>query len=240
MYIGTRRASHNLKGCSEWASSKKSYDYRQNLTSLANITALYSSDKWTEETGPILTDLWLGVDNAIFEYFGIDTPEPAKQKDGIETAARLAASINVFEAVFAYFYIAAGAFLLILGVLYWFGKTEKSIGEWLSILVRSVFGICITMFCLFSFTDDAAGDGFTSSFWPVPVVAIAYFIGMSTHTTFPMVLTDMVAVIVLDNLLVWHTNKTIAHRTEPIRADSETRRPSEPRHAKGNAANAVK
>ena len=218
---------------------EKTYDYRQNLTSLANVTALYNSDKWSEQTGPILVDLWLGVDNAIFEYFGIETPEPAKQPNGIETAARLSASLNYFEAVFAYFYIAAGAFLLMLGVLYWFGKTEKSIGEWLSILVRSVFGICLTMFCLFSFANNTAVDGFTSSFWPIPVVMIAYFIGMFTHRTFEMGLTDIVPVIVLDNLLVWHTNKRIAHQTEHLQDEPENLGTSNHQHKERNAADTV-
>jgi hypothetical protein len=160
------------------------YDYRHNLTSLANVTARYFSNEWAEEAGPILADLWLGVDDAIFKHFGIETPEPTKTKDGSLSAARLIASINYFAAVFAYFYIAGGCFLLFLGVLYWFGKTEKSIGEWLSVLVRSIFGIGLTMFCLFTFADTTAADGFTSSFWPIPVLMIAYFIGRSSHTIF--------------------------------------------------------
>lgn len=213
----------HVEGLFKKGQLEESYNYRLNLTTLANITATYRSDKWHEEADSVLVDLWVGIANAIFEHFGIEAPEPAGKEETSVVVAKLAASLNVFATVFAYFYIAAGAFLLLLAVMYWFGKTKKSVGEWLSILVRVVFGVCVAMFCLFSFIENGAQDGFTSSFWPIPVVMIAYFIGKFDPAEYiPMPLADISAVIILDNLLVWHTNKTIARQTAHIRPDIET------------------
>jgi len=68
---------------------EESYDYQQNLTALASINATYLSDKWHDEADTILLDLWTGVANAIFEHFGIETPEPQEQEEGGDVVAKL-------------------------------------------------------------------------------------------------------------------------------------------------------
>ena len=78
---------------------------------------------------------------------------------------------------------------MLLAVLYWFGKTKKSRAEWLSIGVRFVAGVGVTMIAVGVWYGNS---NFIVSPWPIPTVMIAFFV-----------------VIVLDNLLVWHSNRTV-------------------------------
>lgn len=83
--------------------------------------------------------------------------------------------------------------------MYWFGKTHKSRGEYMSIGVRMVAG-CAVMVGLIAGTDLTIAVNFDFSSWIIPTVTLSYFV-----------------VIVMDSLLVWHSNKTIARQTSSNR-----------------------
>lgn len=121
---------------------EKAVPYAENLTQILDLKPKFGSDDWNEEAGEIISDLWIQVENFIFENFGIEVPE--KDEQGVDSAtAELAQNdqlFNVFGTVFTYFYIAAGSFLVVLAVMYWFGKTRKSRGEWASVGVRVFAG----------------------------------------------------------------------------------------------------
>ena len=85
--------------------------------------------------------------------------------------------------------------------MYWFGKTHKSRGEYLSMLVRIVAG-CAVMVGLIAGTNLTIASNFDYSSWIIPVVTLSYFV-----------------VIALDSLLVWHSNKTIARQTSANRQE---------------------
>lgn len=156
------------------------YNYHHNLTSLSNITITpYNSTQWQHEAYPILTDLLYGVFNAIFEQFGVEGPHLPDHGANESLQQKTDSLMNVFATVFVYFYIAAGFFLIALAVVYWFGKTQKSLGEWLSILLRTVVGVGLAILCLFGFTSGTPTDNFIMSSWQIPVVVIAYFFGKS-------------------------------------------------------------
>jgi hypothetical protein len=159
------------------------YNYQNNLTALSNITITpYNSTQWQDEAYPILTDLLYGVFNAIFEQFGIEGPEPPDHDVHESLPAKTDALMNVFGTVFIYFYIAAGFFLIALAIMYWFGKTQKTLGEWLSILLRTVVGVGLTLLCLLSLLPGRPSDNFVFSYWQIPIVVIAYFFGKSSIT----------------------------------------------------------
>ena len=88
--------------------------------------------------------------------------------------------------------------VIILGVLYWFGKSHKSRAEWASIFVRVIIGLGLA---LLSTMYDANSDpffNFVQSPWVLPTVALVFGL-----------------VILIDNLLVWYSNKQITrHDTE--------------------------
>jgi hypothetical protein len=83
--------------------------------------------------------------------------------------------------------------------MYWFGKTHKSRGEYMSIGVRTIAGLGV-MVGLLAGTFIPSSSLFDDSAWMIPVVTLAYFV-----------------VIVMDSLLVWHSNKTIGRQTSTNR-----------------------
>jgi len=150
------------------------YDYNQNLTSISTLD--FNSTDWSNRTADIVNDIWYGIQNAIFSNFGIDGAEaPAGHE---ETAVEVGnAYFNTVDTALAYFYISAGCFLIILAVMYWFGKTHKSRGEYVSIAVRVVAGIGIMLTLIANYTSGQSSDNFVISPWLIPVVMLGYFVG---------------------------------------------------------------
>jgi len=183
------------------------YDYNADLIALKNISAPYNSSDWYDEAYLIENKIFFSVYDFLFEQFNVEAPESeAGTNTGTSTLDVATAKIeqsaslfNIFNTVFYYFFIAAGAFLIILAVMYWFGKTHKSRGEYMSIGVRMVAG-CAVMVGLIAGTDLTIAVNFDFSSWIIPTVTLSYFV-----------------VIVMDSLLVWHSNKTIARQTSSNR-----------------------
>lgn len=127
-------------------------------------------------TTDIVDDIWYGIQNAIFSNFGINGAEaPAGHT---ETQVELANGYyNTVDTALAYFYISAGSFLIILAVMYWFGKTHKSRGEYVSIAVRVVAGIGIMLTLIANYTSWQSSGYFVISPWLIPVVMLGYFVG---------------------------------------------------------------
>lgn len=154
------------------------YNYHNNLTSLSGLEGMpFNSTQWRDEAIPILTDLLYGVFNSIFEQFGVEGPHLPNHGAQQSLITKANSLMNIFSTVFVYFYIAAGCLLIALAVMYWFGKTQKTLGEWLSILLRVVAGLGLATLCLFSFTSGEATNGFIFSSWQIPIVMICYFVG---------------------------------------------------------------
>ena len=194
---GVNAVAHKFKN----GTLEEHYDYERNFTSILNINATFGTKEWDNTAGPIVEDLFVGIENFIFQNFGIEVPESSTSKSESLTTAQLKQNnqyYNLFYTVFLYFYIAAGVFLVVLAILYWFGKQHKSRNEWLSILVRVIAGAGLTMASLANYYSPTYWSSyrFFSSAWPILVVVLGYFV-----------------VIVLDNLLVWHGNKTLAKVT---------------------------
>lgn len=207
------------------ANLSTTYDYNADLVALKNIKAPFNSTDWVNEAWDLEDKIFFGVYDWFNNQFDIEAPESSTTTastgntsfaEATERLQEAEALFNVFETVvsftvipttiladvlpqFYYFFIAAGAFLIILAVMYWFGKTHKSRAEYVSILVRVVAGLAV-MVGLYSGTDTVLAGNFDYSSWLIPVVTLSYF-----------------AVIVLDNLLVWHSNKTVGRLTSTNR-----------------------
>lgn len=115
-------------------------DYTGNLTKIHDLKPMFGSKEWDDQAGEIVDDLWIEVENFIFENFGIEVPGQDQTVHTGNEVAQNDALFNVFFTVFYYFYIAAGVFLVILAVMYWFGKRNKTKGEWTSMGVRVIAG----------------------------------------------------------------------------------------------------
>ena len=95
---------------------------------------------------------------------------------GTERFGRTRTAIRIIASpALTYFYIAAGCFLIILAVMYCLGKKRKSNEEYVSIVVRVVAGIGITLTVPPLYSD--LNDNFLGSPWLIPVVMLGYFVG---------------------------------------------------------------
>jgi len=110
----------------------------------------------------------------LFENFNVDLPDD-ESTSGLSAEETLLAHISVFFTVYLYYLIAGGCLLIVLGVLYWFGKTHKSRWEYGSIAVRISAGIGLSLVSI-SYLFSTSGNLFMSP-WMIPMVVIIYFIG---------------------------------------------------------------
>ena len=82
---------------------------------------------------------------------------------------------TIITSAFLYFFISAGAALLILATLLWLGKKKTSGAEWGCVGVRVAIGTGLCLITLMSVTDD--GDNFVLSGWLLPTVVLCYGFG---------------------------------------------------------------
>lgn len=167
------------------------YDYTANLTAMSklNWTSVtdyvsnggYGTDAYNESL-TILNDLYNGLTEFIFYEFNVEVPED-KLKEATSTEERIDALQGVFITIFWYFLISAGVFLIILACMYWSGKKNKTKWEYVSIVVRTLFGLGIALVSVslvtpFNANGSNSGYYLFYSPWMVPLVVIVYFIGM--------------------------------------------------------------
>lgn len=184
------------------------YDYNVNLTALSKINA--STDSGSDKAYAVYTDLYQGLSTFVFSAFDVEVPDDVLES--ATTSSEVVTALDdVFVTVFLYFLIAGGFFLMILGTMYWFGKNNKSKWEYMSIGVRMLVGLGVTLLSTSILTND--GWNLFVSPWMLPFMMLAYFLGklqIRVQRRFLLIF----AVIALDNILVWHSNKTIAHALE--------------------------
>lgn len=154
-----------------------SYNY---TAAALNITHLnISTDAGYNEAYNIYADMWTAVEVFLFENFKVETPSSLSAT--ASEADKNAALADVFWTVFIYYMIAAGSLLIVLGILYWFGKTNKSKWEFGSIAVRVTVGISLTLVTIS--TMYMTGLYLFWSPWMIPMVVIIYFIGKATSSS---------------------------------------------------------
>jgi low temperature requirement protein LtrA len=170
---------------------------------MAHLNGTFNSESWIDGANDAVNELWYGVENFIFENFGIEVDEGSASAEATADGTSIQDEVDqnnklytVFDTVFTYFPIAAGVFLVLLAVLFWMGKQNKSRGEWASVVVRLVAGVGLSMMAL-AVWYPAKGDdgGFVLGPWPVVTVMLAYLF-----------------VIVLDNTLVWYWNRIVVRK----------------------------
>jgi hypothetical protein len=110
----------------------------------------------------------------LFENFNVELPEDQASFEQSEEE-KLDALMSVFVTVFLYYIIAAGCLLVVLGILYWFGKTHKSRWEYGSIVGRIAVGAGLSLVSI-SYLFNTSLNLFMSP-WMIPMVVIIYFIG---------------------------------------------------------------
>lgn len=199
----------------------KSLDSTFNATLLLSAIKKFPENETSPEWSPQASEsafvlvgmLFSGVEAYILEHFGVTGPDAPPLSDWIEGGDEALAGVpsnfvslvtasaeveplwNVVNTVFVYFPIAAGAFLLLLAVMYHLGKRKKSRDEAWSILLRLVMGLVLAVgYTLILYYVDLDWK-LKDSVWPIGVVSFAFFI-----------------VIVGDNMLIWRNNREYEER----------------------------
>lgn len=151
------------------------YAYDRNITAIEDVKYKFGSEKYNVAVGQIINDIWYDMERVAFNSFGVEAPE-AQQTQG--QYAQSNALYEIFNEVWVYFFIAGGSFLIILAVMYWFGKTHKSRGEWYSIAVRAIAGVGLVLGCLNNWVNYyTSSANFVNSPWPMLTMMLGYFVG---------------------------------------------------------------
>lgn len=184
---------------------EKAYDWNRNLTSIANFTEEYGfkSDMWNNRTGELVKTLFTRAQVFVFEAHSdtlaklnavIPVDAVFTRNTQEATQERLEAIYDVFNVTVMSFYIGAGAMLLVLAILYWFNKMHKTKYEFGEMINRVVVGFALIIMGVATVIGDKSTDGFkfSASHWIITIVVLCFIL-----------------VLVLDNLLLWLSRKTL-------------------------------
>lgn len=124
----------------------------------------------------------------------------AEPDDPTQELAYLNSIYASFSTVFVYFFTFAGAFLVLLAVLFLLGKRRKLRGELLAVCVRAICGVVISCLAIMAVPSVAEREGsaytaYMFSAWMLPTVLIVYLL-----------------VIVVDNLLIRYVHSVVKWR----------------------------
>jgi hypothetical protein len=150
-----------------------SYNYTAGAANFSHLD--FATTEGLNKAEDLYSDMLYKVAVFLFENFNVDLPDDDEFNSGLSEEETLQAHVSVFLTVYLYYLIAGGCLLIVLGVLYWFGKTHKSRWEYGSIAVRISVGIGLSLVSI-SYLFSTSGNLFMSP-WMIPMVVIIYFIG---------------------------------------------------------------
>ena len=146
---------------------------------LASLTAAKDSDEAWEAKSSIVAHAL----NFAAESFGIEPPEHSKETAENEEEVVNSLMNETFSTIFLYFFIAAGAVLILASVMFLLGKRHKIRADYINLVVRSLagLGLCLLVTMGLSHDDKVVNtiNAFAWSAWVLPTVAITYAVGMS-------------------------------------------------------------
>jgi hypothetical protein len=153
---------------------KKEYipDFSYNLTQIESLDITKPDEQ--AEIYTIVGDIASSLITWIFKIFGFKVSEELT-KDAKDNFAKAEAVYVAYSTVFVFFLIAAGCVLILLGIMYWFGKNHKSRGEMVSVVVRIVAGAALALVSTSIYTN--ASGALSSSPMMIPLVVIVYLFG---------------------------------------------------------------
>ncbi len=153
-------------------------DYSSNLTAIQHLDINKSQDVY--QINLIVNDIYDSLTVWLFKIFGVKLSD-GLTKNAKDNYAKASAVGEAFSTVFVFFLISAGCVLIILGIMYWFGKTHKSRGEMASVFVRIFAGVGLALVSTSIYT--AAGPKLIFSPWMIPLVLIVFLIGRSSFSS---------------------------------------------------------
>lgn len=161
------------------------YNYNADISIIANISQKFpfKSAEWNAAASPTVDKIFLSASSFVFQAH---SETMSKMLTVAQTPAdpyRLIGTYAVFDTVMLYFYLGAASMLLILGIMYWFGKLHKTKYEFGEIINRTFVGFILGIFGVTVMLSDKSESGFKfrASEWIIAIVVASFFFGKSRH-----------------------------------------------------------
>ena len=164
------------------------YKWDTNLTSIIDLTKNYTfkSIEFNEAQAPIVDKMFDYATNFVFKAHDATMYKmvAAMPEPGVHNA--LNAVYEVFDIVTLYFYVAAGATLLLLSTMYYFGKRNRSKMELGGPIICLIIGFILILigFLGVYINKSTSGFKFRASNWLIPTVTIAFLVVVACDTLF--------------------------------------------------------
>ena len=163
--------------------SEINYRFTNNLTDFSvNLSVIQNTNINTEEGRSqileVMDELVIRVCSFVLENFGIvDYTAPAEPgPTNALSTYDFTAVLSAFSTVLLSFFIGAGSFLILLGIMYWFGKERITGSELYSVGVRVVSGTALVLSMLV-YLDQNAFYNLLQSSWVLPIVVLTFAAG---------------------------------------------------------------
>ena len=130
--------------------------------------------------------------NWLAEVFDVEIPERYAELEATNESAGYYGVLATYTTVFLYLFICAGVVLILLAALFLLGNRHKTPGEWISIGVRGLVGVALSMLAIMGKslldyvqsdspdTDTPSNGGnYFRSQWMIPTIALVYLVGKS-------------------------------------------------------------
>ncbi len=129
------------------------------------LTEIISGGNLTVETA---TDLAVSVELYLFQRHGYHVD--SYNQEGVDKLE------NIISTSYLYFFISAGAALIILAILLWLGMRKKSPAEYGSIAVRCLVGTGLCLLAtMYAASDSESWVAFVISGLTLPTVVLCFF-----------------------------------------------------------------
>lgn len=153
-------------------------DFSAAVAKLQKPNATFGSSDWSKEAGKSLQKMSDYFQYFIYQNFGAEGPvyKLKKEKD---YGKKVAIYEEGYRFVMIYFYISAGALLLLLAALFMIGKKRKTATNWWSIAIRVLAGLCIPLGIISPLLEKPGTENslrFYAPFALIPIVTVGYFL----------------------------------------------------------------
>lgn len=169
------------------------YDPASDLAKLQNSTngVEFASTEWNETVMETLRYMQYSVKYFIFNNFNAEADETALE-EAKDPEEKVEIFCNAYKVIFEFFFIAAGCLLIMLALIYMFGRVKKKAHEWCSIGVRIAVGMAIPCISAVAFLENEGAHA-SFRFW-----GCGWIIALITYCYFAVLLGDNIIGVIFD------------------------------------------
>lgn len=150
------------------------HNYAEEFEGIKNIAQPFNSPRWQDEASERINQLWSAVDRAIHSVLGMDLLEPSEHRPS--STEEVAYRHHAMDAASSYYYIAAMSLLLILALMSFLARRDRSQIPWLSVWIKIVVGIAFLVPISSNWVGSESREAFYRP-WTPALVLCGYFTG---------------------------------------------------------------